>query len=64
MVEEKSDKPKKDDKVAKTVVVSQLPQQQVNKALDENGNEFNLVTIDEALTEILETSRQLKKGLL
>jgi hypothetical protein len=55
---------KKVEKVLKTIVVEQLPTQAVNKALDEKGNEFNLVTRDDALTEILEICRGLKKGLL
>lgn len=57
-------KPKIDDKQIKTVVVTQLPTQQVSKALDDKGNEFNIVTTEEALTEILEIARALKKGLL
>lgn len=65
MAEEKTDtKAKKEEKIQKTIVVAQLPTQPVNKATDEKGNEFNLLTVDEALTEILETIRALKKGLL
>lgn len=65
MADDKTDaKSKKEDKSVKTVVVAQLPTQPVNKAIDENGTEFNLVNIEDAMTEILETVRQLKKGLL
>lgn len=66
MDEEKIEaKAKKESKViAKTLVVEQYPTQPVNKALDEKGNEFNLITRDEAMTEILEIARELKKGLL
>jgi len=64
MAEEKEVSNKKEVKVTKTLVVEQLPTQAVNKALDEKGNEFDLITRDEAMTEILEAIRQLKKGLL
>jgi hypothetical protein len=64
MAEEKEVSTKKEVKVTKTLVVEQLPTQAVNKALDEKGNEFDLITRDEAMTEILEAIRQLKKGLL
>ena len=49
---------------AKTLVVEQFPTQAMNKVVDEKGNEFNLVTRDEALSEILEIARELKRGLI
>lgn len=55
---------KEEKKEIKTVVVAQLPTQSVTKARDEEGNEFNLITMEEAITEILERVRELKKGLL
>jgi hypothetical protein len=64
MVEIKKVEEVKKEVAVKTLVVEQLPTQAMNKAVDESGNEFNLITRDDALTEILEACRQLKKGLL
>lgn len=47
----------------KTVVVAQLPSQQVNKALDENGNTINLITIEDAITDLLERVKRIEKGV-
>ena len=55
---------KKDESKVKTLVVAELPTQPMNKARDESGNEFDLMTTTDALTEILEIARSLKKGLL
>jgi hypothetical protein len=63
-MDEEKTKVKKEDKGIKTLVVEQIPTQPVNKAMDENGNEYLLINRDDALTEILETVRSLKKGLL
>lgn len=60
----KATTPAKKDVELKTLVVEQLPTQPMTKAVDEQGNEYNLVTRDEAITEILEIARSLKKGLL
>jgi len=48
---------------AKTIVVPELPSREVRKFTDENGRECELITISEALTEILEHVRILKKSL-
>jgi hypothetical protein len=45
-------------------VVPQLPQVQVREGIDAEGNEVEYVSLEEALTEILETVRELKKGLI
>jgi hypothetical protein len=37
----------------KRVVVAELPQVQVRKAKDEDGKDVELITIEEALTELL-----------
>lgn len=58
MVEKKEEK--KEGEI-ETIVVEQLPTQAVSKVVDENGNEFNVVTRDEALTEILKGVRKLLK---
>lgn len=46
-----------------TKVALELPQQQIRKYTDDEGNEVNLVSIDEALTEILEKVRAMEKTL-
>jgi hypothetical protein len=63
-MDEDKPKGKKEEKGSKTLVVENLPTQQINKAIGDDGNEYDLITRDEALTEILETVRSLKKGLL
>jgi len=45
----------------KLLVVTELPTQKVNKAIGEDGNEYTLVTANEALKEILESVRDIKK---
>lgn len=62
MVEKKEEK--KEEKVIKTIVVESLPTQAYNRTVDDKGNEYDLITRDEAINEILEIARQLKKGLL
>jgi hypothetical protein len=62
MAEEKA--AKKEDKSIKTIVVPQLPNVPTNIGRDEDGNDVNLMSMDEALTEILDIARALKKGLL
>lgn len=65
MVEEETKaKTKKEEAKIKDLVVPQLPTQEYRTFLDEDGKEVRLVTHDEALTEILETVRALKRGLL
>lgn len=61
---EEKEKSKKEDVKARLVVVDTLPTQSISKVIDENGQEINLMTKDEALAELVETVRQLKKGLL
>ena len=64
MAEKSEVKAKEKTEDSKVLVVAQLPTQPTNRVKDESGAEYNLVTIEEALTEILEIARQLKKGLL
>lgn len=33
-----------------TLVVSKLPKQEIRQGVDDNGNEYNLETIEEAIT--------------
>ena len=64
MVEEKEAKSKKVEDSAKIMVVEQYPTQPTNKVVDEKGAEYTLITRDEALTEMLDILKQLKRGLL
>lgn len=65
MVEEvKEVKAKKEVAVAiKTLVVKELPSQQINKVKDDKGEEFNLMTTEEALTLILEKLTKIEKAV-
>lgn len=58
-------KTEQDVKVSdEVIVVEQLPSQQVRAGLSEDGKtNFNFITRDEALTEILKTIRDIKKGI-
>lgn len=49
---------------SKAVVVSQLPTEPVRRIQGEDGVEYELVTAEEALSEILEISRLMRKSLL
>ena len=57
-------KPEIKKKETKTIVVEQFPTQQINQLELEEGVTAALITRDEALTEILDIVRQLKKGLI
>lgn len=65
---EETEKPakvkKEEPKVVKTVVATQIPTQEVRGFVGDDGVNYNVVTIDEALTELIDIARQLKKGLL
>lgn len=50
-------------KETKTIVVNELPTQQLREAVDESNNKVELITVNEALTEILEICRDLKEVL-
>lgn len=47
---------------AKTMVVAQLPQQHITSG-EVGGVETNFITIEDALTEILENTRATKKSV-
>ena len=64
-MEEKTEiKPKKVEVQPNILVVAQLPTQPTNMVRDEKGVEYTLVTTEEALTEMLDILKQLKRGLL
>jgi len=49
--------------VKETIVVAQLPQQPIKEATTEDGKAYTLVTVEEALTEILLNIRAIKSSL-
>jgi len=52
----------KDEEEKNILVVTQLPSQAVRSAtIDEK--EYNLITVEEALTEMLDSIRHIKKAL-
>lgn len=54
---------KKKDKEVKRLVVEKIPMQEVRRVTDNDGNEIDLLTIDEALTIILEKVTKLERVL-
>jgi len=58
MAKEKEEETKKE---IKTLVVSQLPKVDARSYIDDEKNEFVILTTEEALTEILEKVRKLEK---
>jgi len=53
----------KENKPNKILVVKELPTQQVNVgAID--GEEYDLVTVEDAITEILEKIRKIEKSVV
>jgi hypothetical protein len=54
---------KKEEVVAETLVVEQLPQISQREVTTEDNKQYHLVTKEEALTEILILVRALKKSL-
>ena len=42
------------------LVVAQLPQQPIKEATGEDGKHYSLLTVEEALKEILVTLREIK----
>jgi hypothetical protein len=45
------------------LVVPELPQVSTRTVEGSDGKEYNLITLTEAIKEILETIRELKKGI-
>jgi hypothetical protein len=64
MSEEEIKKVKKEEaKVVKIIVATQIPTEEVRAFVGSDGNNYNVISNDEALTEILETVRLLKQVL-
>lgn len=52
------------DEIKKRILVrDEVPKQEVRTVIDEEGNQYEVLTIEEALTEILENIRQIKKSV-
>lgn len=47
----------------KTLVVKQLPKQEVKSFEGDDGNMYDLMTTDEAIQEILEKVREIHKAI-
>lgn len=50
-------------KDSNVVVVSELPSQQIRHYVGEDGTEYELKTIDEALTEVLTLVRKISQAV-
>ena len=59
MKEEKAEAKEKE-----ILIVPELPQQTMKTAMDDKGNEYELMTIAEALNIMFKDIKDLKKGLL
>ena len=53
-----------EEKPRDLLVVAELPRQPVKIGSDGDGKEYDLYTIEEAMTEMLKLLRQIQKGLL
>lgn len=53
-----------EEKQKDIIVVNEMPKQEVTSIIDKEGKEYDLVTTEQALTEILQGIRKLTKGLL
>lgn len=62
--EEKDVGGEKTKKEKEILVVNELPSQQIKEYTDEKGTEFQLITIDEALTELINNTRKIKKAVV
>ena len=55
MTDEKKEKMQK-----KFLVVSEIPKQEVRTVKDEQGNEYEIMTVEEALTEIFKSIKKIE----
>ena len=58
------EKETKVENLPELVVVKDFPTQKVSTINGENGKEYHLLTVEEALTEILNDIKLIKKSLL
>ena len=45
------------------IVVPTLPQQPIRETVDNDGKKYGIITIDEALTEMLRILKEIKKSV-
>ena len=57
------DKPKEEKKETNFLIVKDLPKQEIRKFTDDEGKEYEVLTIEEALTEILTKVTEIHKAL-
>ena len=57
------EKLKEEKKDVNFLVVKELPKQEIKKFTDEEGKEYEVLTIEEALTEILTKITEIHKAL-
>jgi hypothetical protein len=55
---------KKQEKEKNILVVTELPKREIKNFTDDKNEEFELITIDEALTEIYKSVRRLERALI
>jgi hypothetical protein len=55
---------KKETKESKVIVVSQIPQVEERKLVDQEGNTYDCITIEEAMSEIYNDIKEIKKSLI
>jgi len=61
--EEEKEVPEIEEAELKSIVVKELPVQQVNIGLTEDGGKVNLISVEDALTEIYQDIKLIKKAV-
>lgn len=54
---------KKPEKKPKILVTTELPKQEIRNVRDKEGEEYECITVEEALTELVNNIREIKKSL-
>jgi len=57
------EKPKEDKKEINFLVFRDVPKQEIRKFTDDGGKEYEVLTVEEALTEILTKITEIHKAL-
>ena len=58
------DEKKEQPKIKETLVLAEIPKQEARIIEDKEGNVYDVITMEEAVTEILNTLRLIKKSLV
>lgn len=53
-----------DKKEVRTLVVKELPQEPMRLVKGDDGSEYHLITIEEAIINIMEDVKQIKKSVV